>query len=287
VVTSSLAIGDFSRATQLSVKTLRNYHRLGLLEPAQVDAETGYRRYTSNQISTAQIIRRFRELDMPLDDIAAVLRAPDVRTRNDLLAGHLARLESELAQTGAAVSSLRSLLYGPPPELPVTHRTELAIQSAAISSVVDLEDLGTWFQGALGELYATVDAQRIATDGAPGAVIANEFFSDDRGEITVFLPVVGSLRPVGRVAPALLPATELAAIVHCGSHNDIDLSYGALASYVSQRALAIDGPVRERYLVGRHDTPNEQRWRTEIGFPIFNTADSPQIGNTAGTGHVG
>jgi DNA-binding transcriptional MerR regulator len=275
-VTSSLAIGDFSRATHLSVKTLRNYHRLGLLEPAEVDAETGYRRYTSDQIPTAQIIRRFRDLDMPLGEIAAVLKAPDVRTRNDLLAEHLGRLEIELAQTRAAVSSLRSLLQGPPPALDVTHRTEPSIQSAAISSVVDLEDLSTWFQGALGELYATVDAQRIGADGPPGAVIANEFFSDERGEITVFLPAAGSVRPVGRVAPTLLPGTELATIVHRGSHDDIDRSYGALASYVSQRALAVDGPIRERYLVGRHDTPNQTRWRTEIGWPIFDTADSPE-----------
>lgn len=275
-MTSSLAIGDFSRATHLSVKTLRNYHRLGLLEPAQVDVETGYRRYTSDQIPTAQIIRRFRDLDMPLEEIAAVLEAPDVRTRNDLLAGHLGRLEIELAQTRAAVSSLRSLLQGPPPALDVTHRTEPSIQSAAISSVVDLGDLSTWFQGALGELYATVDAQRIGADGPPGAVIANEFFSDERGEITVFLPIAGSVRPIGRVAPTRLPATELATIVHRGSHDDVDRSYGALASYVSQRALAVDGPIRERYLVGRHDTPNETRWRTEIGWPIFDTADSPE-----------
>jgi DNA-binding transcriptional MerR regulator len=275
-VTSSLAIGDFSRATHLSVKTLRNYHRLGLLEPAEVDVETGYRRYTSDQIPTAQIIRRFRDLDMPLGEIAAVLKAPDVRTRNDLLAGHLGRLEIELAQTRAAVSSLRSLLQGPPPALDVTHRTEPSIQSAAISSVVDLEDLSTWFQGALGELYATVNAQRIGADGPPGAVIANEFFSDERGEITVFLPAAGSVRPVGRVAPTLLPGTELATIVHRGSHDDVDRSYGALASYVSQRALAVDGPIRERYLVGRHDTPNQTRWRTEIGWPIFDTADSPE-----------
>ena len=275
-MTSSFAIGDFSRATHLSVKTLRNYHRLGLLEPAQVDVETGYRRYTSDQIPTAQIIRRFRDLDMPLGEIAAVLKAPDVRTRNDLLAGHLGRLEIELAQTRAAVSSLRSLLQGPPPTLDVTHRTEPSIQSAAISSVVDLEDLSTWFQGALGELYATVDAQRVGADGPPGAVIANEFFSDERGEITVFLPAAGSVRPVGRVAPTLLPGTELATIVHRGSHDDVDRSYGALASYVSQRALAVDGPIRERYLVGRHDTPNQTRWRTEIGWPIFDTADSPE-----------
>ena len=44
-MSSALTIGDFSRATHLSVKTLRYYHQTGLLAPAGVDAETGYRRY--------------------------------------------------------------------------------------------------------------------------------------------------------------------------------------------------------------------------------------------------
>src|SRR6202023_810874 len=68
---SSFAIGDFSRATHLTVKTLRHYHETGLLEPAHIDPQTGYRRYTTDQIPVAQIIRRFRDLDMPLHELRA------------------------------------------------------------------------------------------------------------------------------------------------------------------------------------------------------------------------
>ena len=109
---AALTIGDFSRATHLSVKTLRHYHRVGLLVPADVDAGTGYRRYTTDQIPTAQVIRRFRDLDMPLDQIRAVLEAPDLGTRNDLISAHLASLEQNLARTQSAVASLRGLLAG-------------------------------------------------------------------------------------------------------------------------------------------------------------------------------
>src|SRR2546430_13905839 len=88
----ALNIGDFSRATHLSVKTLRHYHRVGLLAPADVDADTGYRRYTIDQIPTAPGIRRFPDPDMPLDPIHSLLQAPYPRTRKQLLSAHLARL---------------------------------------------------------------------------------------------------------------------------------------------------------------------------------------------------
>jgi DNA-binding transcriptional MerR regulator len=64
-----LPIGDFSRMTYLSVKALRHYHEVGLLDPRRIDPATGYRLYDPSQVSTAQVIRRLRDLGMPLEDI--------------------------------------------------------------------------------------------------------------------------------------------------------------------------------------------------------------------------
>ena len=267
----SLTIGDFSRVTFLSVKTLRHYHRAGLLEPAEVDPVTGYRRYTCAQIPIAQVVRRFRDLDMPLDEIGRVLRAPDPSTRSQLIAAHLARLEKALVETQRAVGSLRDLLEGPPPAAVVEHRRVPATPAAAISSTVDLGDLETWYQGAIGEIVATVSAHRLVASGPPGGIYANELFADEYGEAILFLPVDGEVRPVGRVQPVSMPEVELAIITHAGSHADLDRSYGALATYVSEHALAVDGKIREYYPVGPRDTDDESAWRTEIGWPIFET----------------
>jgi DNA-binding transcriptional MerR regulator len=268
-VPGSLTIGDFSRATFLSVKTLRHYHRVGLLEPANVDPVTGYRRYSSDQIPAAQVIRRFRDLSMPLEEIGSVLRAPDQATRSQLIAAHLTRLEQSLTQTQQAVASLRDLLEHPSPSVAIEHRRVPATQAAAVITTVDVADLAAWYQGATGEIRGTLSAQGISYGGPPGGIYASELFSRERGEATLFVPVSSEIRPVGRVVPFVAPRAELAVITHAGSHSDVDRSYGALATYVSERALGIDGPIREYYLVGRHDTDDEQAWKTEIGWPIF------------------
>jgi DNA-binding transcriptional MerR regulator len=271
--TTSLAIGDFARATHLSVKTLRHYHHTGLLEPVHIDPHTGYRRYSADQIPTAQVIQRFRRLDMPLDDIRAVLAAPDVQARNKLIAGHLGRLEDGLARTQAAVSSLRDLLAHPASaaEADVAHRRVEPTPAAGVSEVIDVADASAWYEGAFGELRATLATQRLRDTGPAGGIYANELFTHERGQATVFVPCDGEVRPVGRVVPLLVPAIELATIVHSGAHTDIDRAYGTLATYVTRHALAVDGPIREYYLRSRHDTPDETEWRTEIGWPIFQT----------------
>jgi DNA-binding transcriptional MerR regulator len=270
----SLPIGDFARATHLSVKTLRFYHQSGLLEPAEIDSNTGYRRYRIDQIPTAQVIRRFRELDMPLNDIHAVLLAPDVATRNDLIAAHLRRLEKDLTRTQNTVASLRDLLEHP--DLPVTiaHRTVDATMSAAITEIVDVKDAMTWYQGALGEMYATLSAQGIEPSATAGGIFSSELFTDERGTATVFVPCRTDVRPVGRITSLVVPAVELATTVHVGPHTGIDREYGALASYVTEHALGVAGAIREYYLVDRHDTANPDAWRTEVGWPIFATRAS-------------
>src|SRR6476646_1708722 len=83
---TSLTIGDFSRMTFLSVKALRHYHEIGLLRPADVDPQTGYRRYDVSQVPAAQVIRRLRELGMSLDEVRVVMEAPDHGLRGRYMA---------------------------------------------------------------------------------------------------------------------------------------------------------------------------------------------------------
>jgi DNA-binding transcriptional MerR regulator len=277
---SSLAIGDFSRATHLTVKTLRHYHRIGLLEPADVDPDTGHRRYGTDQIPTAQVIRRFRSLDMPLEEIYAVISTPDLAARNELIAGHLRRLELTLARTQEAAASLRDLLEPPIDATPVAieHRRMPATPAAAVSEIIDVRDATGWYQGALGELHALLAAQKVAPVGPGGAIYANDLFSYERGQATVFVPCDEAVRATGRVTALVVPEVELAVTTHLGAHNDVDLAYGSLAAYVSDHALGVEGPIREYYLIGPHETADENQWRTEIGWPIFHTG---RTGNRA------
>jgi DNA-binding transcriptional MerR regulator len=274
---SSLAIGDFSRATHLNIKTLRHYHRIGLLEPAVIDPNTGHRRYTTDQIPTAQVIRRFRSLDMPLEEIQAVISAPDLATRNELIAGHLRRLETTLEKTRAAAASLRDLLDPPPDATPVAieHRRIATTPAAAVQEVIDVKDATGWYQGALGELYALLAAQKIAPTGPGGAIYGNDLFTHARGEATVFVPCGNQVRATGRVSALIVPEVELALTTYLGPHNsEIDRAYGSLGAYVTDHALAVEGPIREYYVIGPHETIDEDQWRTDIGWPIFDTAQA-------------
>jgi effector-binding domain-containing protein len=213
---------------------------------------------------------------MPLEEIHAVIATPDLAARNELIAGHLRRLEVTLARTQEAAASLRDLLDPPAGATPVAieHRRIPATPAAAVSEVIDVKDAGGWYQGALGELHALLAAQKVGPAGPGGAIYANDLFSYARGQATVFVPCKETVRPTGRVAGLVVPEADLAVTTHAGAHSDVDLAYGSLAAYVTDHALAIDGPIREYYLIGAHETTDENQWRTEIGWPIFGTGNA-------------
>jgi DNA-binding transcriptional MerR regulator len=270
-----LTIGDFSRMTYLSVKALRHYHETGLLEPADVDPQTGYRLYDARQVRTAQVIRRFRDLGMPLEQVRAVLEAPDAASRNRVVVAHLERMEAELERTQATVASLRALLERDTADVAVEYRSVAATPSLAIVDTLALSEFKTWLPEVLGELDAALRAARLEPAGPAGALFADELFEQGRGEAVAFVPVGGRPFASGRVEPREIPAAELAVAVHEGSFADVDRTYAGLGTFVAERAIGVEGPIREHYLVGAQDTGDEQEYRTEVCWPIFDTGRLP------------
>ncbi len=68
-----IRIGDFSKLSQVSVKTLRYYDETGLLKPVQADRFTGYRMYEYSQLLRLQRILALKDLGFSLDEIGQLL----------------------------------------------------------------------------------------------------------------------------------------------------------------------------------------------------------------------
>ena len=75
----------------------------------------------------------------------------------------------------------------------------------------------------------------------------------------------------GRAELVTVPGVEAAVMLHAGSPADSDQTYGALGTVVAERAIGVEGPIREYYLVPFTE-PDLSRHRTEICWPVFQTA---------------
>ncbi len=263
----TVSVGRFATMTHLSVKTLHHYHQVGLLEPVYVDPENGYRYYSLDQLPTAQLIRRLRDLLMPVADVRDVLVAQNPGERETLIAAHIDHLEAELAQTRAAVDSLRALLNNAASRQPVHRRTESTTPAVAITATVDPADIENWWGEALLDVREAVRSGGLDQTGPAGGLYDECLFQHEPGQATVFIPVTAPLE-LGRIQPILVPAAEVAVTTHYGSLADIDLAYAELGSYVAGQELAVGPRIREYYHRDHTHTTDHTQWKTEVAWPI-------------------
>jgi DNA-binding transcriptional MerR regulator len=104
-------IGRMARESGLSVSALRFYDGAGVLSPASVDPDTGYRYYAADQVVVARLVASLRRVGMPLAGIREVLaRLHDPAAVDALLDRHLHRLEQGLLDALRELSAVRSLI---------------------------------------------------------------------------------------------------------------------------------------------------------------------------------
>ena len=256
-MSASVTIGEFSRLTHLTVKTLRHYHDQGLLVPYAVDPASGYRRYSIDQVPDALLIGRLRALDLPLAEIRRVLASPDTREQDSVIAAHLFRMEAALDRTRGIVASLRGLLTTPAATLEIRHLVVPDLPALTLTARVGREDIQSW----CGQAFATLFARLAGPPaGPPGALYTETFFTEAAGEVTAYVPLTGG--------PATIPGGAYAVAVHSGPYIDLDKTYAALGSHVAAYFFFNDWAISEIYTTNPSEVLDPAQHRTEVFWPI-------------------
>jgi DNA-binding transcriptional MerR regulator len=263
-----VTIGEFSTMTRLTRKALRVYQSAGLLLPAETDEFTGYRYYDISQVGRGRTIRRLRDLDMPIADVASYLTADDEVSRHRVFTEHLERLEDRLDHTREAVEALRSMMTTPIDPV-VEMRTETAFVATVVTDTVTLSAIAPWWNDARDTLTSRLHDFHVDAVGVLGADFDMQLFSDEKGTASLWYPVdpVDAARQALDVVP--YTGARYVVAVHRGPDARIDETYAALGEYVSSRDIGATGPVRERYLAGVH---GGEVLVTEIGWPVRESA---------------
>ena len=267
-----LSIGRFARWSGLTVKALRHYDETGLLRPAHVDDWTGYRWYERSQIRDALAVRRLRALRVPLDEIAALIRA-DEPTLREALEVHRVRLEGQMVETQQILGELDRLIEGK--ELLVTESTldltlvdEPGGRYLVAGDRVRVDDMFTHVPEAIARVRAVLDERQVPCTGQPLTVFLGNGI-DEWLDVEVGWPVEGGDLPeIDGLSVRDLPAVRAAEHVHHGAYEELPEVYGALEAAIRRRALEPADLAREHYLANpaTHSDPSD--FVTRIVWPV-------------------
>lgn len=281
-----LQIGEFSRLSRISVRMLRHYDQVGLLKPAEQDAQTGYRRYAASQLAEANRITVLRDLGFPIREIGRLAHADDGELaralddrareleegigREQRRLADLRRFRQEVEAGGAAVSCEVTLVSVPPYQV-VALRMELAdydeerrawerlgalmgergiTPSEPYTEYCEFcnEGAGSGSSGRAGDDTAVVVGVAVATDA----------HGEDDGPLCFY-------------RSAALPLA--ASIKVYGPYENIAPVYASFARWLEDHpALRMAGPTCEVAHRGPWNADDPQDYLTEFLVPVRKTA---------------
>lgn len=203
-----MSIGEFARLSRLSAKALRLYDELGLLPPAQVHPDSGYRWYAAGQLDNARLVASLRQIGVPLAQIQLILSLePEAAAAQ--VGAHWSGAEADHAArrdlAGYLIDRLagkRNVMY----EVKVRDipaRSLLCLLRHA-SSRQEVWDLG---KEVIGMLKARPPPRVDGVAGAAFLIYYGEVNQDSDGPVEFCWPVpAGPGRPARRQFPRTHPA---------------------------------------------------------------------------------
>lgn len=266
---SLIPIGRFSRITRLSIRALRRYDEMGVLQPAWVDPSSGYRYYRLGQARDAEAVRILRGLDMPIAQIREVLAAGDPDLVRKHLALHREHLEERLVEHQRRLAFLERVIDREDGVLPydVIVREVSAVPVIALRRQVQLEELGAAIGEAVDRLRGDIAAARQVPAGPPVVVYHDELNEETEGQIEVCVPVPPAVEGRGDLYRTEVPGGMMATTLHRGPYNEIQPAYHSLVGWIQEHGHDLAGPPRETYLNDPTEVDSTDL-ETEIAWPI-------------------
>jgi DNA-binding transcriptional MerR regulator len=265
-----LSIGSFARRARLSHKALRLYAELGLLPPARVDPETGYRFYRAEQIERARLIGLLRRLDMPLARIGRVLELSGADAMREV-AAFWAEAEADMAAKRRLVAYLERHLEGRgEPMYDVETRDVPEQHVATMQRNLTVGDLPAFIEEGWTRLGASVSDAGGTIDGPYFVIFHGEVNDDSDGPVELCLPYRGSVAPPDggisvRTEPAHREAFTRLTRAQIEFPSILD-AYGAVERWMEREGHEMAASPREVYFT-EADVQADEPF-CDVAFPI-------------------
>jgi DNA-binding transcriptional MerR regulator/effector-binding domain-containing protein len=248
-------IGEFSKVTGMTVKALRFYHEAGLIVPAYVDDETGYRYYHESQIDRARAVAYLRGHEFPVSEIAEILRHDTggedervldviIRRREAIEAQirHLRGISRSLARLIAHERQVQDMVTS---SFEVQETTLAPLLVAAVRMKGRYQDCGQGFSRigrALGRFIA----------GPPFLLHHDEEYRDTDADFEACFPMKpqAQSKAAAGIDVRTLPGGRCFTLRHKGPYDQLGPAYARILGTLKAQGCAVLMPTREVYLKG-------------------------------------
>ena len=256
----------FAAMNHVTVKTLRFYEEQGLLMPALIHPETGYRYYTLSQMAVLHQITALKLAGFTLEEIVRIHSGADeeavlLKKKSELLA-KISELTSQIAVVDGYLSKKKTRLSAPVlvKTIPETTVACMRIRLDSYDCLFDrMPEMGALMEKA--GCSCALPEYCFTNYLEPG-------YKDGDILVEICESVVAAKKETGELRFKTLPEIQAACVFHKGSYRTFSESYETVLRYIEENGYEIAGEIRESYIDGVWNQDDESEWLSEIQVPV-------------------
>ena len=244
------SIGEFSKITSLTIKTLRLYHEKELLIPAEIDEFSGYRYYDKNNYETARVIKILKDYDFSLAEIKEILDEYSDESEILLpLKEKLKEIESKINRYKEISNSIE-IIINKEEENKMNSEKEFEVEEKEIETMLiagyrmkgKYSDVGKGFS-KLGKAFGR------HINGKPMNLYYEGEYKEDDADFEPCFPVRKG-KDVEGISVREIKGGKCVSLIHKGPYENISESYKIIFEYINEKGCKTKLPSREVYLKG-------------------------------------
>lgn len=269
-----LKIGDFSKFSRVTIKTLRYYDEIGLLKPVEVDPQTGYRYYSTDQLSQLNHIIGLKDLGLSLEEICHLMAAnPSKETLITLIKTKRERALTHLKEEKHRIKRIDAWLRQVEKEGSMPNH-DVVIKKIEIMTVASVRGILPNY-GEISKLFKDLcpylSKKRINFCGPPMALYFDTEYKEKNVDAAIAIPVTGNFPETEKIKLQKLPQVDqMACIIHQGPYEKLHDTYQVILTWIEDNGYQITGVNREIYLKGPDDVQKgiTAEYITELQIPV-------------------
>ena len=254
-----LSIGEFSKLCMVTTKTLRYYDSIGLLKPVEYNEENGYRFYSVEQTKKMLKIKRLREYDFSLEEIAVLIDADE-----EIL---IKAFENKIIEKKNFIKNQKQSIRLIQKDIIDLKKGDFMNKKVKVS-LVETKDMNiAYVKDTIAIKDFCVLMERLLSMkekicGAPIAIYHSKEFNPDETIIELGYPTDCNSENTRVIKGGLCVKG-----VHVGAYPELTGVYAEIVDWINKNGYKISNPPYDVYLNDPKDTP-EDKLITEIYFPV-------------------
>lgn len=263
-------IGEFSKMSKTTIKTLRYYDEIGLLKPEETDKFTSYRFYTTNQLVKLHHIQSLRQIGLSIDEIKLILAGHSAKA---ILEKRKAELVAEISCGQEQLSRIEFILLGREEQNFMNYQaiTKELPECIVYSKRMTVPDYDAYFEliPALGKKIVQKYPDIKCTVPEYCFIIYLDGEYKEKDINVEFCEAIDQLKPdFDDIKFKKIESITAVSVMHKGAYAGLPRAYAFAFKWIEENGYAVADAPRESYIDGIWNKENEEDWLTELQVPI-------------------